>query len=102
MGVEAGGEEDRVGTIGVDDPDDLVFDGGEVRDVAFAAIERNVVRVAASLADADLVRGAGAGIERVAMHRGVEDVIAVVKEMLGSVAVVDIEVEDEDPLDARL
>ena len=45
---------------------------------------------------------AGAGIERVAVDRRVIDVVALLEEMLRAVAVVHVEVVDEDALDARL
>src|ERR1043166_3013621 len=80
MSVETGGEEDRVRLVVVDDADDVVFDRAQIRGVAGAAVERNVLREAASLADADLVRGAGARIKRIAMRRRVIDVVALFEE----------------------
>src|SRR5262245_18605184 len=58
--------------------------------------ERNVERGAQTLTHTALARGAGAGIERVLVHAGVEDVAARLEDVLRPVPVMYVEVDDRD------
>src|SRR5207302_10640017 len=86
----------------VDDAHDVVFDGAKVVRVPGAAGHGNVLRESASAARAYLIRRSRPGIERIAVNRCVEDILAFFEEMLRSVAVMDVEVEDEHALDSVL
>src|SRR5688572_23552601 len=69
MRVEAGGKEDRVRLVVVDDADDLIFDNAKVARVSLAAGQRNIRGEPATLSDADLAGRARSRIERIAVHR---------------------------------
>ena len=102
MGIEAGRKQDRVGAIVIDDPHDVILDRAQVSRVAGAFRKGNVLRESAAFVEADLVRRAGPWIERVAMHRRVVHIVAIFEQMLRAIAVMHIEVEDEDAIDSVL
>lgn len=102
MSIEPGRQQNDVRVVLVDAAEDVILDRREVLHVPAAAGKRNVLRETAAGSGTDLVRGAGAWIKRIAVHRGVEDVVALFEEVLRSISVMDVEVEDEHPLDSRL
>src|SRR5438105_5002219 len=102
MGVEPGGKQNRIRPVIVDDPPDLLFNGAQILRVAGAFGKRDVFCEAAAFPEADFIRGAGAGIKRIAVHRRVVHVIALFEQMLRAVSMMHIEIEDEHALDTIL
>ena len=102
MGVEPGRQQDCLRLVVVDGAHDHVFNAAQIRGIAEPLFERNVEREAAAVAFADFVRRAGARVERKAVHRRVENIVAIPEQRLGAVAVMNVEVKDEHALDARL
>ena len=102
MGIESGRQQDRLRLVVVDGAHDHVFDAAEIRGIAEALRERNVERVAAAFAFTDFVRRAGTRIKRKAVHRRIEDIVPIPEQCLRSIAVMNVEIEDEHALDAGL
>src|SRR5436305_531317 len=96
-GVETGGEDQGVGGEAAKGGEDPVADRLLVDVVAGAGGERHVEREPLAGADPPLARRAGAGVEGVLVGAGVEDVGARLEEVLGAVAVMDVEIEDRHP-----
>ena len=98
MRVEAGGNDDQVGPEIVERRQDARVERLAEQVAAGAGRQRRVDDVAG----AGLVLGAGAGIERHLVGRAVEHRRVVPEDVLGAVAVMDVPVDDGDPLGAVL
>src|SRR5581483_746300 len=101
--VDANLDDQEVGPVAGDVRQHDLVEQPQVRGVAGAARERDVEGVAEATAGADLRRRARLRVEpaAVAVQRGVEDRL-VPEKLLRAVAVMAVEVDDRDPLDAEL
>jgi len=75
VGVETGGEEDRVRAVVVDHAHDVVLDRAHVGRVTLAGVERDVLREAAPFADADFIAARGSDLPGVTTARILEQII---------------------------
>ncbi len=96
--VEARGDQDEVRREETRDRQEYAVEGGEVLGVAHAAAPRHVDGVAAAGSAADLREGTRARVERGLVRREVEDRGVLPEGVLRAVAVVEVPVDDEDPL----
>ena len=102
MRVVAGRDAEQVRAPLPRDRRDHVLDERQELVGPAAGRDRQVDRVALSVAAAEVRGRAGPGIQRALVDARVEDLRGAVEDRLGAVAVVDVPVEDQDPLGAAL
>lgn len=100
VGIEPGGEEEKLRFKVFDGGLDGRIEGIDVEVDAGAGRERDIEGGVFAVADTDFVLFTGVRVQGQLMNAAEEDGGAFVKDVLGSVAVVDIPVEDADPFDA--
>jgi hypothetical protein len=102
VGVEPSRDEDQLRLEPLDRGCEQPLESLQRIGVACAGTERRIEREAGSAPHARLRRRPGAGEEAaaVAVHRAEEHTVGVVEHLLGAVAVVDVPVDDRDPLEA--
>src|SRR5258708_6947913 len=96
-GVEAGREEEDVGSEAPQGGEDPALDRFGVAVVAGAGGQWHVDGEALAGPSPGFARGAGAGVKGELVGAGVEDVGSCLEDVLRAVAVVDVEVEDRHP-----
>ena len=97
VGVEAGGDDEEVGFEGLQRGDGVGLPGGAKSLAAVAGGEREVEDV---VGHARFVGGAGAGVAGGLVAGDVEEIGVGLENMLGAVAVVDVEIDDRDACEA--
>src|SRR6202043_606150 len=95
--IEPGRHQEQFGLKGIERRSDLLLPCPEERSIRGACRKRHVEDIPMHAA---LTSPAGAGIERILMSRGVEDVGVALEAVLGAVAVMDVEVENRDATNA--
>ena len=99
--VVPGRQEDQLRRERRHDRPDQLPHGAVVVGVTRPCLERHVEGAADAIAPADVGESTGPGVERVLVQRHVEHARVVVEHPLGAVPVVDVVVEDRDPVQPR-
>ena len=98
VGVESGRDQHELGIELAAHWVDHPHEGIQVLAVAAAGGQRHVEGKTLTVPDADLVDGAGAGVEGVLVRGDVEHSRVVRKAVLGSVSVVHVPIDDQHPI----
>jgi len=98
VGIEAGRDQQEIRLEGLDGGEDALDIGGTHGAGAAAGGQGGVD----DIADADEIRIAGARIERHLVARGIEHRAVVLENVLGAIAVMDVEIDDGDAACAKL
>ena len=102
MGVEAGRDQDQLRLEEIGGRQHLVLQQRHPFGLFAAGRDGQVDRESLAGAGAGVVAVAGAGEDPALVDAGEEDVVAFAEDRRGAVAVVDVPVEDQDPLDREL
>ena len=101
VGVEAGGDEQPVGAMRLDDRGDEFVERLAIHVAARAGREGQVAVRHRCVRSARLAGPPGSGVERRLVRRHVQHTLVVVEDVLGAVAVVHVPVDDGHPLATR-
>ncbi len=99
MGVEPGRDQDELGLEGPGQGGQELLEGPQVGAVAVAVHQGEVQGAALARAAAHGLPGPGAGVEGRLVQGGVEDPVVAAEGVLGAIAVVDVPVHDQHPLE---